>query len=447
MAHFRYPNPSLLNATGRYVQQQQPTDDGDAYNRHGEASTTVSSMLDEIVLNGDSQSTLSLSSSSSDTSSSSTILASRTTTAGNRTVQQTTSQPRTEHEPRRCWICFGEDGDSDGRWIKPCACSLVAHEHCLLDWIAENQKGSPTKKVNCPQCASRYYVSEKTSLVVLLFGLVDGLVHAAAPYVTLLGLGCSVLITSTTYGAFSVLTFFGAKDGERLIGRPASWTWRTWISLPLIPAALITSRSRWADGALPFASVVILRLTGRSPSHLPQLTWPLSPEAALGLLPWIRLLYNNLYSLIQRYLSRRLLASDRHQNNIPSLQQGTASQNQVERDTTQAEADDTEPGRQDNTRRRDMDVLHGGHHLGISVIGALLWPTISSIIGSCLNHIRWVRQYFPDPFHRNLLGGCMFVVAKDIANLLYKYERIRQFRSRRVKNYNEINHTKRKSRS
>ncbi|GAA5800534.1 hypothetical protein HPULCUR_005969 [Helicostylum pulchrum] len=50
----------------------------------------------------------------------------------------------------------------------------------------------------------------------------------------------------------------------------------------------------------------------------------------------------------------------------------------------------------------------------------------------------WVKQNFPDPFQRNVLGGCLFVVAKDIGNLLYKYERIRQHRSRRVKNYDEV---------
>ncbi|KAG0169844.1 hypothetical protein DFQ28_011025 [Apophysomyces sp. BC1034] len=39
MAHFRYPNASLLNASGRYVHQQQSTDDDEAYETHGEAGT------------------------------------------------------------------------------------------------------------------------------------------------------------------------------------------------------------------------------------------------------------------------------------------------------------------------------------------------------------------------------------------------------------------------
>lgn len=31
---------------------------------------------------------------------------------------------------------------------------------------------------------------------------------------------------------------------------------------------------------------------------------------------------------------------------------------------------------------------------------------------SCLNHFKLVRQHFPEPFHRNVLGGCLFVVVK-----------------------------------
>lgn len=31
---------------------------------------------------------------------------------------------------------------------------------------------------------------------------------------------------------------------------------------------------------------------------------------------------------------------------------------------------------------------------------------------SCLNHFKLVRQYFPEPFHRNVLGGCLYILAK-----------------------------------
>lgn len=78
---------------------------------------------------------------------------------------------------------------------------------------------------------------------------------------------------------------------------------------------------------------------------------------------------------------------------------------------------------------------------------------------SCLSHLKVVRRLFPEPFHRNVLGGCLFVIAKvshnplffwrdihnhvdhtsyceqDVANLMYRYEKVRQKQSRRIQEY------------
>lgn len=54
----------------------------------------------------------------------------------------------------RCWICFGDEIDSQGKWVNPCHCSLVSHEECLLAWINENQKGQSKKEVIIPFLAT-----------------------------------------------------------------------------------------------------------------------------------------------------------------------------------------------------------------------------------------------------------------------------------------------------
>ncbi|GAA5813133.1 hypothetical protein MFLAVUS_006602 [Mucor flavus] len=243
---------------------------------------------------------------------------------------------------KRCWICFGEDTDSVGRWVNPCNCSLISHEQCLLDWIAENQKMTPLKKVTCPQCSSSYFLSERHSLPLVLMSFVDSLVHAAAPYITVLGLGCSLLITSTTFGAYTVLTLFGTKQGEKLIGNPAFWTWKTWIGLPCIPLVLIASRLKWADNALPAAALLLLRLTGVS--YPLKVTWPPSPAVLFGLLPWI-------FKLILRLSLQR-------RNEVAA----------VNNQRVEEQENELLLGRE----RRDM---------GVTVIGALLWPSISSVVG------------------------------------------------------------------
>ncbi|KAI8079115.1 uncharacterized protein B0P05DRAFT_542438 [Gilbertella persicaria] len=266
---------------------------------------------------------------------------------------------------KRCWICFGEETDSEGKWVYPCHCSLISHEQCLLDWIAETQKITPLKKVACPQCSTRYVLSESHSFPLAFMSIVDNLVHVAAPYLTVLGLGCSMLITSSTLGAHSILTVFGTKEGERLIGNPAYWTWRTWLGLPSIPVALIAARTKWADKVLPVAALLLLKMTGVS--YPLKIIWPPSPAVMFGLLPWVRLLYNNLYSFVQKRLSKRLVRSQ----DLPRRR------NQVIEDMDSIE---------DNQARdvdQDTDILFNreGRDMSVTVIGALLWPTISSIVG------------------------------------------------------------------
>lgn len=394
MSHFRCPSSSLVEEAGLYA--YQPING-----------------LDESMLFGEEEDQLN--SNMTSRSGSTANMTSLYESNQRPTVIATTSSDTN----KRCWICFGEDTDSEGRWVNPCQCSLVSHEQCLLDWIAENQKMTPLKKVTCPQCSSSYYLSETHSLPLLLMGMMDSLVHTAAPYITVLGLGCSMLITSTTFGAYTVLTMFGTKEGERLIGNPAFWTWRTWLGLPAIPVALIASRLKWADNALPAAALLLLRLTGIK--YPLQITWPPSPAVMFGLLPWVRLLYNNIYAIIQRRLSRTLLM--RNDTQQQRLRRTLDIDNLNERSNEQ-----------------DTEVLFGreGRDMSVTVIEALLWPSISSIIGGYLSHSKFVRRYFPETFQRNVLGGCLFVVAKDVASLIYRYERVRQRRSRRVVNYNDI---------
>ncbi|KAI9256193.1 hypothetical protein BY458DRAFT_519634 [Sporodiniella umbellata] len=182
---------------------------------------------------------------------------------------------------RRCWICFGDSSDSQGRWVKPCGCTLEAHQSCLLDWIAENQKASPTKTVRCPQCSASYHLAQQGSLALALFTLLDSLTRTAAPYVAVLGLGCSVLITCTTFGAYTVMVMLGQREGERLIGNPNFWTWRTWIGLPLIPVLLISTRTRWANLVLPLATASYLRAA----YERPHFRW-LPTAFTYGIMPW-----------------------------------------------------------------------------------------------------------------------------------------------------------------
>lgn len=172
MSHFR-ANCQLMSAAGYYAyqrsnQQEDHEEQSDivrtasrtSSNTNASRRSSSSASTPRRVLvnhDNDDDNTSTISQSSASSSSSSTILAPRPRSSRHESstvpssVQRTpTATPATQiasDEERRCWICFGEDGDSEGNWVKPCKCSLVSHEQCLLDWITENQKGSPLKKV------------------------------------------------------------------------------------------------------------------------------------------------------------------------------------------------------------------------------------------------------------------------------------------------------------
>lgn len=62
----------------------------------------------------------------------------------------------------------------------------------------------------------------------------------------------------------------------------------------------------------------------------------------------------------------------------------------------------------------------------------------SAAMLSFLGHFSFVRSRIPDNFHRNILGGCLFVVAKDLAGLFGTYQELKRKRVRRIREYAEF---------
>src|SRR5690606_27977281 len=191
-----------------------------------------------------------------------------------------------EEEERRCWICHGTSTEeledptinTHGEWKSPCKCALVAHEGCLLEWIADLQTSQhKTGKVTCPQCKTEIKMKQKDSVVL---DIVNGAIKAADAsipvfvlcgtslsfplYLTLikfnpcLGLGSMIWIGCTVYGVNSVYLICGSDFANNLfLGQNATeftdlnWSWRLALGLPSIPVVLIGSRTRYMDAILP----------------------------------------------------------------------------------------------------------------------------------------------------------------------------------------------------
>lgn len=166
------------------------------------------------------------------------------------------------------------------------------------------------------------------------------------------------------------MALLGPRDGQRLIGNPNYWTYKTWIGLPLIPVLLVSTKTRWGDAILPVAAVTLLRATGHTP-HQIRFTWPMSPAFTIGVMPWVRLFYKNAYRLAQRYITRNLsLQKD------PIVLSNTRRNNRS--NTTESSSNISE-----RERSLEFDMINGRDtgSVGVSLISALLWPAISSGMG------------------------------------------------------------------
>lgn len=95
-------------------------------------------------------------------------------------------------------------------WKAPCRCSLVAHESCLLDWIADVQRngrerGSGNGRLECPQCKTPIRLKEKDSVVLDLVDAAGRIAGNAGVFVAFGGLASVLFVSATVYGEFLLL--------------------------------------------------------------------------------------------------------------------------------------------------------------------------------------------------------------------------------------------------
>ncbi|KAL1915106.1 uncharacterized protein VTP21DRAFT_7587 [Calcarisporiella thermophila] len=276
-------------------------------------------------------------------------------------------------EPRRCWVCFEEeeeaeereavDGEQDTQWLRCRSyCSLVIHRDCFLRWARERRRMKPFSKITCPQCKDHFYIDEPIPLTSLLYAMAKQAVTTSFPYFAVAGLAFSLLVSCTTYGAYTVLTMFGSDEGGRLLSIP--WTWRMWIGLPFVPVGLVVCRTQFAH----FVALTVPILV------LDEVLWCWSPALTLAFLPTLSMAYNAFSLFLLRSVDT--LAPE-------STQSRSSSRTTLMR----------------------------------QVLGALLLPAISAWIGGYISQLSAL-----DTFHRNVLGGCLFILVKDGVKILYRYQ-------------------------
>lgn len=231
-----------------------------------------------------------------------------------------------EWEPRKCWICFNdetEDDETTSEWRSPCACSLVAHEKCLLDWIADmeapssrRRAGTRAEKVLCPQCKSEIRIERPRSYVVEAVRTVERFTGSLLLPGFALVTGTALYSTLTLSGTHTIYQIFGTEDALQILGplyetpnpmvgsvairllQHLQQHWRLDLGLPLIPTVLVASRTTFADSFLPFLPLIFFVSSGQPGDEMLQLQWPPSAAFSFAALPYLRGFYNAYYDRV-----------------------------------------------------------------------------------------------------------------------------------------------------
>ncbi|PNS17162.1 hypothetical protein CAC42_7216 [Sphaceloma murrayae] len=266
----------------------------------------------------------------------------------------TTSRPaprRQDTDLKKCWICFAdesEDTPETSQWRSPCPCALVAHEECLLDWIADMESPSARKRsiappqILCPQCKSEIHLARPWNpLVEGVKSLERISAKAVTPSAVLVALS-TLREACVLHGMHTVLAVFGVDDAKRILqpfltsrlfevwdyqARIQEWRdhWRLHLGLPLITPMLVLSRTSIADSVLPVLPIVFFATQGDADQPADLAQWPPSASLTFAVLPYLRGLYNAYYKRVWSHHERRWLKQIQPRTHQEQSQNGDAN--------------------------------------------------------------------------------------------------------------------------
>ncbi|KDQ16911.1 hypothetical protein BOTBODRAFT_30290 [Botryobasidium botryosum FD-172 SS1] len=210
---------------------------------------------------------------------------------------------------KTCWICREEETiydhpKSPRRWVHPCACTLVAHEQCLLEWVSMKT----TKEPKCPQCATPYTLIRPKARVLAFLNSLNAATVSFARGSSALVVGFGIFICSALYGAYALRLFFGWELAEQIVGGDAigGWSSFTWIKLSAIPWAIAGMRlmDRMGYAPLVFLALPIFSRLEESTETTRRLltAFPPSPILTVVMIPFIRSIYKTRHRNLNKYI-------------------------------------------------------------------------------------------------------------------------------------------------
>lgn len=242
-----------------------------------------------------------------------------------------------------------------------------------MDWIADKEAPTSTRttpvpvKIECPQCKSEIRLARPRSRVVEAVGVIEKQSRKLILPTIALGLTHIVLLSCSHHGAHTIRMLFGAEDADVILAPIATHGWFEWqalrvapaiaqplvrgwrglrteLGLPLIPAALIASRTTMADAVLPILPILFFatQKDSRQIFSFSKGYWPPSAALTFIVLPYIRGLYDE-------YMER--VWGERERGWIKEIQPRFA-----QTDDTGGNADEDVPDEDDNIMEIEIGI-------------------------------------------------------------------------------------------
>ncbi|KAI0553499.1 hypothetical protein F4679DRAFT_571197 [Xylaria curta] len=366
---------------------------------------------------------------------------------------------------RRCFVCLVDEPEATlpADWAMPCNCSLEGHQECLLAWVADLE--AQAKDVQCPVCKTPVLIAERYDPAIQFSNFLNNKFSRWSPRILLGFIASGALVSSSVYGAKAISWFAGPEALIAFLtartGDKARLFFRTdqqinlvhFGMLPFIGPALIVNRMNIGDILTLPASVVYATLFNHSADIL---AWPPSPDRVLAIYPAIKSTYFHLHKAVSDSLERSWAAKVRTMNvehgsqdihDVAPPPEPAPAMNilDLEIDIAIGEVDEDDGQENNGAVQRNRAADAAGRSPINFITGALLWPGVCYGAGEVLRHLlpsRFITKPSSGPptgllqerWGRSLVGGCLFVVLKDVFFLYVKYKRMMNRPYRRIRN-------------
>ncbi|KAJ8100507.1 hypothetical protein POJ06DRAFT_105874 [Lipomyces tetrasporus] len=383
--------------------------------------------------------------------------------------------PQQQPDVRTCWICLGTSNDpppggTAPNWRHPCKCNLTAHESCLLDWITASKDELP-----CPQCGTMIRVVQSRSLSLRLRRVLESLATRTANsafIVTILAGATSATYTALyVHGMVSVFCVCSLEDSLRVMG----WSRESGSLEEVIYSKLLAYEDRkitfanavqgilsgwWFHRPSLVAAIPIMLVMSRRNSVPTNavvntaLALSLRRKVGPGLniadtiiyaFPVLRILHGALY---RRYIIPQRLKWEREAQTTSTALMEPEPVDDVHPHPVE-DADGPEQVQVDgevqpnlvvelngNLRRGNLGVIVNNQNITSSVIGALVYPALSGLMGDLLAKVfPKLSKRIQDRLVRSLIGGCLVLLLKDVFETYCSYVLSKQAKTRRIQDY------------